>query len=207
MTPPPRRSIVARRARARLARAAPRARRAGARRARAARAHARAELGARRAGRGREPQHQRLLIAVDDVHRADGASLGVLGQAVAVAPTNTGCCSSRPATTARWRTRRRRSSSWCRTADRIELAPLGADHTRELLDSLFGAVPGLDEAASWLHELSQGSPQSVHAVRAVPRRPRHRALRGRAVEAARATCASRRCPRRSTPCSRRASRD
>ena len=53
--------------------------------------------------------------------------------------------------------------------------------TRELLGSLFGDVPGLDAAAGWLHELSQGSPQTLHAVRAVPRRSRDRALRRRAM--------------------------
>jgi hypothetical protein len=102
---------------------------------------------------------QRLLIAVDDVHRADDASLGVLGRLSLVAAENqllllTTCDAAAltHATPA--------LEQLCQPRHRIELAPLAAEHTRDLLASLFGETAGLDDAARWLHELSQGSPQA-----------------------------------------------
>jgi hypothetical protein len=102
---------------------------------------------------------QRVLIAIDDVHRADGGSLGVLGRLSLLAFGHrllivTSCdaaalAQAPPAL-----------EQLCRPGQRIELAPLAPDETRELLESLFGASPGLTEAAAWLHELSQGSPQT-----------------------------------------------
>jgi len=102
---------------------------------------------------------QSLVIAVDDVHRSDSGSLGVLARLAL-----------------RARERRLLLVTSCDAAtlaqpppaleqlvqppNRIDLEPLAEEHTRELLGSLFGEVPGLDEAASWLHELSHGSPQT-----------------------------------------------
>jgi hypothetical protein len=104
-------------------------------------------------------QEQRLVIAVDDVHRADSASLGVLGRLSVLASERrlllvTSCDQAAvegapPAL-----------EQLLEPSRRIELAPLRAEHTLELLGSLFGAVPGLEETASWLHELSSGSPQA-----------------------------------------------
>jgi hypothetical protein len=44
--------------------------------------------------------------------------------------------------------------------DRLELAPLTAEQTYDLLESLFGAAAGLEDAARWMHELSAGIPQA-----------------------------------------------
>ena len=102
---------------------------------------------------------QRLLIAVDDVHRADGASLGVLAKLSLIAPErrlllvtscDAGALAQPPPAL----------EQLCQERSRMALAPLGREHIHELLESLFGAGPGLDEAAGWLHELSHGSPQA-----------------------------------------------
>ena len=102
---------------------------------------------------------QPLLIAVDDVHRADSASLGVLGRLSLSAESRQLLllCSAEQRALAQAPPALEQL-----THERIRLAlpPLAAEHTRALLESLFGAVPGLDEAASWLHELSQGSPET-----------------------------------------------
>jgi hypothetical protein len=102
---------------------------------------------------------QRLVIAVDDVHRADGASLAVLAklsllardrQLLLAVTCDAGTLERPPPAL----------EQLVKTRHRIDLPALEPEHTRELLESLFGTVPGLDEAASWLHELSQGSPQT-----------------------------------------------
>jgi tetratricopeptide (TPR) repeat protein len=104
-------------------------------------------------------QHQRLAIAIDDVHRADGASLGVFGKLSLLAGEHSfllviSCesgmlCQPPPAL-----------AQLLQGRNLIELGALAPEDTHELLASLFGAAPGLDEAASWLHELSLGSPQT-----------------------------------------------
>jgi len=102
---------------------------------------------------------ENLMIAVDDVHRADDASLGVLARLneledssrlMLVTTCDDGALGGAPPAL----------EQLVKPARRIVLTPIGAQHTRELLGSLFGEVPGLDQAASWLHELSQGSPQT-----------------------------------------------
>ena len=103
--------------------------------------------------------HQ-LVLAVDDVHRADGESLGMLARLALQANGRhlllvTSCdqaalAHAPPAL----------EQLVQPIASRVELPALEPAHTHELLDSLFGAVPGLDAAADWLHELSLGSPQS-----------------------------------------------
>jgi serine/threonine-protein kinase len=102
---------------------------------------------------------QTLVIAVDDVHRADGASLRVLAQLAGlaherrlllVASCDEGALERPPPALERL----------VEPADRVELPPLDAANTHELLGSLFGEGPGLPEAASWLHELSRGNPQA-----------------------------------------------
>jgi type II secretory pathway predicted ATPase ExeA len=104
-------------------------------------------------------QQQRLVIAVDDVHRADGASLFVLGRLSLLARDHnllivTTCDSAAldeppPAL-----------AQLVNNRHRLDLQPLSAADTRELLASLFEDVPGLEPMAQWLHELSAGSPQS-----------------------------------------------
>jgi hypothetical protein len=99
------------------------------------------------------------VLAVDDVHRADGESLGILARLALRASERhlllvTSCdqaalAHAPPAL-----------EQLVQPASRVELPALEPAHTHELLDSLFGAVPGLDAAAGWLHELSLGSPQS-----------------------------------------------
>jgi hypothetical protein len=101
----------------------------------------------------------RLVIAVDDVHRADGASLAVLGQLSLLAPerrlllvsTCDAAALANPPPALR---------QLCEPSARVELAPLQREHVHELLQSLFGTGPEVGEAASWLHELSHGSPQT-----------------------------------------------
>jgi hypothetical protein len=104
-------------------------------------------------------REQRLVIAVDDVHRADSASLGILARLSLVArdrrlllvvSCDAGTLERPPPAL----------EQLVQPRHRLELPPLAPEHTRELLESLFGTVSGLDEAASWLHELSQGSPQT-----------------------------------------------
>jgi tetratricopeptide (TPR) repeat protein len=100
-----------------------------------------------------------LMIAVDDVHRADGPSMGVLARLAALpgAPRllllttcdETALMQASPLL-----------EQFAKAEDRFTLTPLAPDDTRALLGSLFGEVPGLDDAAHWLHELSRGSPQT-----------------------------------------------
>jgi hypothetical protein len=101
----------------------------------------------------------RLVLAVDDVHRADGESLGMLARLalrtserhllLAISCDQSALAHAPPAL-----------EQLVAPAHRVELPALDPAHTQELLGSLFGAVPGLDAAADWLHELSLGSPQS-----------------------------------------------
>jgi hypothetical protein len=100
-----------------------------------------------------------LVLAVDDVHRADGESLGMLARLalrsserhlLLVASCDQAALAHAPPAL----------EQLVQPESRVELPALEPAHTHELLASLFGGVPGLDAAASWLHELSLGSPQS-----------------------------------------------
>ncbi|HET6331965.1 MAG TPA: protein kinase [Polyangiales bacterium] len=102
---------------------------------------------------------QPLVVGVDDAHRADSASLAVLGKLsmlandqrlLLVITCDAGTLGNAPPAL----------EQLVKTRHSIRLTPLAAEHTRELMASLFGEVDGLDEAASWLHEVSQGSPAS-----------------------------------------------
>jgi tetratricopeptide (TPR) repeat protein len=104
-------------------------------------------------------RQQRLVIAVDDVQRADGASLGVLSRLslfaadhrLLIATTcEAGALVEPPPALVQLTD----------TRHRVDLAALTAEHTQQLLESLFGAVPGLNDAASWMHELTAGNPQA-----------------------------------------------
>ncbi len=101
----------------------------------------------------------RLTIAVDDVHRADPGSLEVLARLSLLASSQplvliTTCEKAALALAPP-------ALSQLLSGERQALlGPLSADATRELVSSLFGEIAGLDEAASFLHELSGGSPQA-----------------------------------------------
>ena len=104
-------------------------------------------------------REHRLVLAVDNVHRADGESLGMLarlalriGERPLLLVTSCDQAALAHAPPA--------LEQLAQPVSRVELPALESAHTHELLGSLFGAVPGLDTAADWLHELSLGSPQS-----------------------------------------------
>jgi tetratricopeptide (TPR) repeat protein len=100
---------------------------------------------------------QSLVVGVDDVHRTDSASLAFLGKLsmlaneqrlLLVITCDAGTLGAAPPAL----------EQLVKTRHSIHLTPLAAEQTRELMASLFGEVEGLDEAAEWLHEVSQGSP-------------------------------------------------
>jgi hypothetical protein len=102
---------------------------------------------------------QRVIAAIDDVHRADNASLGVLGRLALLAANHrllvittceSGSLDQPPPALAQL----------VQTPRRIELTALTAAQMRELLESIFGAIAGLDSAAMWIHELTSGNPQA-----------------------------------------------
>jgi len=100
---------------------------------------------------------QALVIAIDDLHRADGASLGVLGR-LAVRAGDRPLLLVTTVDAATLIDPPPALEQLAYTRDRVEIGALSAAETHALLESLFGAVTGLDDAASWLHELTQGSP-------------------------------------------------
>jgi hypothetical protein len=126
----------------------------------AAHEHTRKLSGAILALLQRVTEQQSLLIAVDDVHRADNASRNVLGRLSLLTDAQrlllvVSCdapmhgASPLPGL-----------SQLLQSRHRLELCALAPEHTRELLESLFGEAPGLDTAAGWLHEFSAGNPQT-----------------------------------------------
>jgi hypothetical protein len=100
---------------------------------------------------------QPLVLAIDDVQGADGSSLGLFGQLAAVAREQRvllAVTSTSSVVTGQTIA----LAQLVKPEHRIELKPLDAELVRELLGSLFGNVSGLDEAARFIHEVSQGSP-------------------------------------------------
>jgi tetratricopeptide (TPR) repeat protein len=102
---------------------------------------------------------QTVVIAVDDLHRADSASLWVLGRLSLIAlerrlllvvSCDESVLNDAPPALAQLVT----------PSQRIALAPLRLQGTRQLLESIFNDVPGVEAAAQWLHELSAGNPQA-----------------------------------------------
>ena len=88
-----------------------------------------------------------LVIAIDDVHRADDASLGVLARLgtltqphrlLLVTTCDEAALASAPAVL----------EQIVAPADRIALGPIDKDHTRELLGSVFGDVSGLRQQST-----------------------------------------------------------
>jgi hypothetical protein len=103
-------------------------------------------------------QH-RIVMAVDDVQRADGGSLKVLGRLSLLANNQrllliTTCESGLRSEQAP------ALGQLVSPRDCVELTPLTAEQTYDLLESLFGAVEGLADAARWIHEVSSGVPQA-----------------------------------------------
>ena len=97
-----------------------------------------------------------LLLAIDDLGRADEASVAVLsmlatdpeGVPVLMAFTrDVGAAVGNAC------------QLLCELASPIALRPLDADETEALLESVFGAVPGLAVTARWVHRLASGNPQ------------------------------------------------
>ena len=104
-------------------------------------------------------RRQPLVIAVDDVHLADGVSLGALASIAKLSAKHrvllVTSCDERGLHDAP-----PVLHELALPEQRIELAPLRAEDTHELLGSVFGATSGLGEAATWLHDVSRGSPQA-----------------------------------------------
>jgi eukaryotic-like serine/threonine-protein kinase len=104
-------------------------------------------------------EHKPLVVVADDVHRADNASIGVLGRLsllaeeqqllLVISCDEAALGAAQPGLETLFKQRHR-----------IRLEPLAAADTRELVESVFGAGGGLDTTASWLHELSAGNPQT-----------------------------------------------
>ncbi|MEY4577827.1 MAG: hypothetical protein RL701_2530 [Pseudomonadota bacterium] len=100
-----------------------------------------------------------LVIAVDDLQRADSATLWLLGRISLLARDHrlllvTTCAEAATSTAP--------PALLALTAERrrVALAAFTPAQTRELLESVFEDVPELDSASQWLHELSHGSPQA-----------------------------------------------
>jgi hypothetical protein len=103
-----------------------------------------------------------LLIAVDDVHRADDQSaafVALLAQEVALHPIaiaaslELGAAASTHATA---------SARLLAAASKIvPVGPLAAESTRLLLGSVFGDAPNLEHLAHRLHAISSGNPRDV----------------------------------------------
>jgi predicted ATPase len=93
------------------------------------------------------------------VHRADNASLGVLGRLsllaeerqllLVISCDEAALGAAQPGLETLFKHRHR-----------IRLEALEHADTRALVESVFGAVAGLDTTATWLHELSAGNPQT-----------------------------------------------
>jgi tRNA A-37 threonylcarbamoyl transferase component Bud32 len=102
-----------------------------------------------------------LVVQVDNVERADGASLGLLASLASIAHEHplvvmvTACSQSeRPPAIGAAKLRA--------LSAQVELAGLGAAEMSELARSLFGEAPGVDHFAEWLSERTAGSP--LHAL-------------------------------------------
>jgi hypothetical protein len=101
-----------------------------------------------------------LLVAVDDVHRADSASRNVLGRLSLLAEARRLLLVVSCEAPVHGAAPPPGLQQLLHSPHRLELAALALEHTRELLESLFGDGPGLEAAAVWLHELSAGNPQT-----------------------------------------------
>ena len=102
-----------------------------------------------------------LVVQVDNVERADGASLGLLASLASIAHEHplvviVAACSRSEGPPAIGVAKLRALSA------QVELAGLGAAEMLELARSLFGEAPGVDHFAEWLSESTAGSP--LHAL-------------------------------------------
>ncbi len=108
----------------------------------------------------RVTENQALLVAVDDVHRADGASRNVLGRLSLLTEGRRLVLVVSCDAPTQGATPPPGLQQLLQSRHRLELGALAPEHTHDLLESLFGDGPGLDAAAGWLHELSAGNPQT-----------------------------------------------
>lgn len=99
----------------------------------------------------------RLVVAVDDVDDSDVPSAAIVARLAEIAPSRRLLV----LTTVR-------SGSVGGATERLRsigsshaLTPLRATEAKALLASVFGEAPYLEAVSSWLHQLSEGSPQSL----------------------------------------------
>jgi hypothetical protein len=103
------------------------------------------------------------LLVVDDVHRADLESLGLLVALAHAAPRHPllvvlSCASDEPPAD---------SHAYARLMDatkRVELAPLDVDQLTTLTTSIFGSVPNNRRLAMWLSRRGAGNPARCMAL-------------------------------------------
>jgi tetratricopeptide (TPR) repeat protein len=102
---------------------------------------------------------QPLLVAVDDVHRVDDASLAVFAQLslltarrrLLVCATCDEAALAEPTPAL---------AQLVRRSNALTLAPLSLAETHALLAAVFGDVPSLEPVARFLHELAEGNPRA-----------------------------------------------
>jgi hypothetical protein len=99
----------------------------------------------------------RLVVAVDDVDDSDVPSAAIVARLAEIAPSRRLLVLATV-----------RSGSIGGTTERLRsigsshaLRPLRLAEAKILLASVFGEVPHLEVVSSWLHELSEGSPQNL----------------------------------------------
>jgi hypothetical protein len=108
-------------------------------------------------------EHVRLVIAVDDLHRADAQSAGLLAslaQAAANRRLLVVATAEQDAPTGA----QMALTLFADHSTRIELAPLKRHEVESLLRSVFGDVPHLGPISEAIHKLSAGGPRDCMAL-------------------------------------------
>jgi tRNA A-37 threonylcarbamoyl transferase component Bud32 len=105
---------------------------------------------------------ERLLLAVDDVERIDEPSLALLAALAAHADRRALVIALTLGEDADARMRHDASLQFlCSHAERIHVAPLGAEQTEALLRSVFGETANLSLVSARVHALAQGNPRAT----------------------------------------------
>jgi len=103
-----------------------------------------------------------LLIAVDDVHRIDEASAGFLALLAQEVASHSAVIA---ATVERGAAGSAHTTASCRllaaASAHVAVEPLSAESTEQLLGSVFGDVPNLQQLAHRLHAISSGNPRDA----------------------------------------------